>query len=144
MKYIVIGPDGSGKTTFCKKFSEKYGFKYIKCSNLEDNKKESAMELLSNGKDTVFDRFYYPDEPIYQALKANNDVIDTRGWEQVICELKHLNVTFLYLDQPLDVLESRLGSRGDDFISINELSKIKELYENWIANCDIPVIRINV
>lgn len=142
MKYIVIGPDGSGKTTYCKKFSEKYSFKYIKCSNLEDNKIERSLELLSTGEDIIFDRFYYPDEPIYQALKRGSNEIDMSGWEEVVNEIKRLNITLLYLDQPLDVLKSRLGSRGDDFVSVSELGKIKELYETWIANCDVPVIRV--
>lgn len=150
MKYIVIGPDGSGKSTFCKGLSKNTGIDIVKCSNLEDDKIERSKYLLANEESCIYDRFYYPDEMIYQTLKKGDKHISRKLWheweevhELVRREISKGELVILYSDQPLGILKERLEKRGDDFIEPCELGRIQGLYREWIAATDLDVERIN-
>lgn len=65
MKVIIEGVDGVGKTTLAKKIAELFNLKYC-----HDNKPRTYTEYLkelSNGKDCIYDRFFFGQFAGYQS-----------------------------------------------------------------------------
>ena len=145
---IVIGPDGSGKTTLTKKLAEITSMKYIKCDYRQEDKPELAKKLLNDAVDVIYDRFYFPDELIYSAVK--NIELDPL-YEQQLCSiyntLQHLNPIFIYVDASLDVLAQRSVSWQDDYVSVEELQAIKGAYKDFLdslaASTEVPIIMLD-
>lgn len=137
MLYIFIGPDGSGKTTLAKKVTEKGNMEYYKFSNKEDNKDWLAVQMLNRvkhdetGKSFVFDRFYYPDNLIYNNVKG---IEHEEEWLQTINILSNMEVTWVYVTALDFKLEERISDRGDDYINTDELYDIKEGYKSWLKD----------
>ena len=136
---ILIGPDGSGKTTLAKELVKIIGYQYYKCSYREPDKLERAKNLIKSSNRVVFDRFYYPDEIIYKKVK--NEPLD----ENTIYEFKQLesillekDFAFIYVDASLATLIERSKTWTDDYISTLHLGKIKQLYAEFFANTRVP------
>lgn len=144
---IVVGPDGSGKTTLTTKLAECTGMKRIKCDYRQENKPELARQYLMQESDVIFDRFYYPDEYIYSVVKdipLENEYIN--DLLSVLSILKMVNPVIVYVDANLPTLIDRSIQWADDYVSVEHLEKIKELYDYWLGTMEsegIPIIRID-
>ena len=147
LNVIVIGPDGSGKTTFTTLLAEKTGMKRIKCDYRQPNKPQLAKHLLMTELDVIYDRFYYPDEYIYNNVKGIpfeaeylNDLLSVHD------VLKLVNPVIIYIDAPLNVLIERSKAWADDYVTIADLTKIQAYYDEWligIKEAGIPVMEID-
>jgi NTP pyrophosphatase (non-canonical NTP hydrolase)/deoxyadenosine/deoxycytidine kinase len=147
LNVIVVGPDGSGKTTFTTALSELAGLTRIKCDYRQENKPQLARQLLTSRIDILYDRFYYPDEYIYSIVKQMpldseylNDLLS------VLDVLQTVNPVFIYVDADIDTLRERSAAWADDYVSIADLLRIKEEYEKWLSKMqelNIPIIRLD-
>ena len=144
---IVIGPDGSGKTTFTKLLAEKLNMKRIKCDYRQENKPETAKALLAEDINIVYDRFYFPDEIIYSVAKdIPLDEAYQAELKSIWEELKMVNPIFIYVDANMDVLKERSADWADDYVAVSDLQEIKAQYEEFIQSTkvkNIPVIEID-
>lgn len=143
MRFIVVGPDGSGKTTFSKWFAEKYGLEYVNCTYREPNKYIRTIKLL-NKDNIVYDRLYLPDHLVYSSLKNETLSLEELGaWVGLMNVLKDFgNVIILYVDAPDEVLKERLDIRGDEYIEFNEIKKIRKIYRKVLPELEVPIVRI--
>lgn len=147
LSIIVIGPDGSGKTTLTTKLSEKMDMKRIKCDYRQENKPELAVKMLTEDVDVIYDRFYYPDELVYCAVK--NIPLDKQYKESLYGVwdiLKLVNPVFIYVDANLSTLIERSSAWADDYVSTEQLSSIKTEYEDFLATMDsrgVPIIQVD-
>jgi len=144
---ITIGPDGSGKTTFTKALAELSGLKRIKCDYRQEDKVALASSLLDTETDVIYDRFYFPDELIYSAVKGIKlDEVYMLKLAAIGNMLKARNCIFLYIDAPIETLKERSAAWADDYIAIDDLSKIKEQYKIYLdmfKQLGIPIITID-
>ena len=143
MRFIVVGPDGSGKTTFSKWFAEKYGLEYVGCTYREPNKYIRTIKLL-NKDNIVYDRLYLPDHLVYSCLKNEKLSPEELGaWVGLINSLKDFgNVIILYVDAPDEVLKERLNTRGDEYVKFEEIKEIRKIYRKVLPELKVPIIRI--
>lgn len=144
---IVVGPDGSGKTTLTTKLAERAGMKRIKCDYRQENKPQLARQYLMSETDVIFDRFYYPDEYIYSTVKGipmENEYINDLF--KVLDLLQIVNPVIMYVDADMDTLVKRSEQWADDYVTVEHLVKIRELYEDWLKQMEslgIPVLKLD-
>lgn len=147
LNVIVVGPDGSGKTTFTTILAERTGMKRIKCDYRQENKPQLARHLLNTELNVIYDRFYYPDEYIYSNVK-NIPLEDNylKDLYSVFDILRLVNPVIIYMDAPLQILAERSKVWADDYVAVSDLTKIQALYEEWLIQmkeAGIPVIEID-
>jgi hypothetical protein len=88
---------------------------------------------LNRDKAHLSDRWHWG-EVTYAPLKRPHTDTDgfgllgVAGWRWVELFLLSRGITQFWLYQPLDVISQRLQDRGDDFVSVDELSQILDNY----------------
>lgn len=158
LRIIITGPDGAGKSTFCKLlnlclktngFSEMSVFKGL---YTEPDKLNAGLELLTIDN-VICDRFYYPDDFIYSQAKNVDNSIGGKIFENALFDeiIRDDNNIFVYLTADMNQLlarshrQEKLGQ--DDYINLDELRRVYASYELWysvfVDTYDFPIIRIN-
>lgn len=158
LRFIVTGPDGAGKSTFCKLLNlclKANGFsemKIFKGLYSEPDKLNTGLELI-NKDNVIFDRFYYPDDFIYSQAKNVDNSIGGKIFENALFDeiIRDDNNIFVYLTADMDQLlarsyrQEKLGQ--DDYVNLDELNKVYAAYELWYYvfkdTYDFPFIRID-
>lgn len=163
LNVIFVGPDGSGKTSISKIVADKLaeeGFTYHKCDYRQEDKPNLARELLSS-PGHVFDRFYYPDDIIYSRIVWEREhpeepmQWDTDYWKSynaVVDDMCNYNTLVIYVDASDEVLKERSKAWADDYVKVEELAKIRGLYQRWmgyisslpIILCDIDTSEVSI
>lgn len=144
---IVVGPDGSGKTTFTKVLAKKLNMQRIKCDYRQEDKLTQAKMYLFMEANTIYDRFYYPDELIYSEVK--NIPLDEEykhDMHDLIALLIAANVIVIYLDADLSALKERSAVWADDYVQVDQLEHIKKTYSRYlgeIAAAGVPIIELD-
>lgn len=147
LNVIVVGPDGSGKTTFTTALAERSGMKRIKCDYRQQNKPQLAKQLLTTEIDVIYDRFYYPDEIVYSNVKKialEKDYLNELL--SVFDVLRLVNPVIIYIDAPLDVLVERSKVWADDYVAITDLTNIQAFYDEWLIKmkeAGVPIIEVD-
>jgi len=136
---ILIGPDKGGKSTLTTSLKEEYEyFRRIKCVKPIDVVKqtEDIMRTISNSLyPTILDRFYYPDDLIYNDFNANKEIPPgIIKWYNlyVVDMLKRIGTLFIYCYADIPILVQRFNESGETDIKVDWLKAIKERYDNWI------------
>ena len=133
MNVILIGPDGSGKTTLAKVLAEQLGFTYVKCNNQQEDKPALALEKIKTDINVVYDRFYYPDDIIYNRIKKIPTVPEyEKGYDAVLAQMEKSNTFFIFVTADLETLCERSKVWIDDYVSVEDLPFIIEYYDKFL------------
>ncbi len=144
---IVCGSDCSGKTTLIEKLRQALNYKVIKgssfeqssCSNEELYKKFDDMASLD---DVIFDRFIYCNE-VYAPLYKDFAMLSDEQRRQLEVKMKD-KATIIYLEAELETLIERMNKRGDDYVTIDKLAKIKESYNESMSKVEgLEILKYN-
>lgn len=148
MFVVIEGTDASGKTTLVSEI-QKYVKSLFPNKDIEFFHKSKPEEMTRRWilKDyvtsietidwstrlAVADRWHWG-EVTYAPLKrpeSNSDgygLLGKAGWRWTELFLASRGVAQFWLYQPLDVIQHRLSSRGDDYVTADELGKILGQY----------------
>jgi len=161
MLIIFEGSDLSGKSTIAEAVAKKLPESYLTkmCHRPKNNSESEVAKVykrywnivewykliytLSQGKDTmILDRFY-PSEAVY-SYKRDYDAMDDKRIIELDTYIDtQFNALIVYCEPPNDILEQRLKDRGDDFVDVNDLGKIRSRYHNFLEFTCCQVITYN-
>lgn len=147
---IIVGPDGVGKTTcvniikhmlkvlgrnclFVKEsYTDSYDEKVSRLNRLQD--------AIISGCDVIYDRATVVDDLVY------SNVITDGSETLSVARCNHLasNCNVVYLTGDINMISSRLGERGDEYISVESLSDIVDSYGETFSEYTGRVWTINV
>ena len=143
MFIVIEGTDASGKSSLIAELQKQLGADielfHKGRPEIESRRwvlEEYAIKLSSSyslSKTFLSDRWHWG-EVTYAPLKrphTNTDgygLLGVAGWRWVELFLLSRGVAQFWLYQPLDVISKRLQDRGDDFVSVEELSQILDNY----------------
>lgn len=149
MFIVIEGTDASGKTSLIEAINNEiqsrfplYGEiqRFHKGRPEQETRRWVLKEYVTSIEDidwtsthAVADRWHWG-EVTYAPLKrphTNNDgygLLGKSGWRWTELFLMSRGVASFWLHQPLEVVQARLESRGDDFVNSHELKDIYEMY----------------
>lgn len=114
---IVIGADGSGKTSVVEALNNKLRYNTKHFSNPKDyqDAKDSYYKFLEETNENyILDR-YYEGEMIFAPIYRGYDGSDY--FKDLETKLKDkFDVLLVYLCPPLEVILERIAERGEDFV----------------------------
>jgi thymidylate kinase len=152
MIIIFDGTDLSGKTTaielIAKSINEGFVLKNTyKPRKLEDSKKiykqyNKILNLIKNTKDIVFLDRFFPSQAVYSFLRGKDEMF-SKEIQEIEKKCIELDVLYIYITAPVNVLEERYLDRGDDYISFEKLKKIKSKYDLFYRNTNMKKIKVN-
>lgn len=149
MVVIFIGADCAGKSTL---FSAmKSLFTAADCEYIH---RKEGIELMSDVSDYLFkvftddklhiyDRWHYPDNMLYGIYLNDEPGALAPLRENIENKLVDLDVLYIYVEAPIEVLESRYDERGDDLIQKSDLANIVEFYEDFLSTTKVNFYRID-
>lgn len=148
MFIVIEGTDASGKTSLIEAIDAEIRSRYPSSDLQKFHKgrpgEETRRWVLNDyvtsiesvdwtRNNALSDRWHWG-EITYAPLKrphTNSDgygLLGRAGWRWTELFMKSRGISQFWLYQPLDVIQSRLSSRGDDFVNVNELSGILDQY----------------
>ena len=149
---IIEGPDLSGKTFAIEKIAKKLNSGFVlknsfKPKTVEDSCSLYAhyldiLTLVTNRKDIVILDRFYPSQAVY-SYKRGKDEMHSSEIKAIDIVCKREGVLYIYLDTTLDILEHRYRERGDEHITIEELKKIKERYDEFYLQTSLTKTKLN-
>jgi len=166
---LVAGNIGSGKTSLTERIGERLGWKTA-YESVADNpyladfygdmkqwsfhlqvfflghRAEQHLEMWNSARSAIIDRSIYEDAYIFvRALRAMGNINERdyqTYWQIYNLVVKKLPPPSLliYLKAPVDVLMSRIHSRGREMestISADYLKLLDSFYDDWMNNFDL-------
>ncbi len=149
MFIVIEGTDASGKTSLIEAISNevqrRFGqtaYQFHKGRPEEETRRWAleeyaiSLEKIDWARSfAVADRWHWG-EVTYAPLKRPHTNFDgfgllgESGWRWVELFMQSRGMAQFWLYQPLDVIQARLSSRGDDFVNVDELGAILNNYSN--------------
>lgn len=152
MFLIVEGPDGAGKSTLVDNLAiAHYASTGRRAHILKaappdpptrdpfEEYEQQLEEYRTAEQLVICDRWHWG-ELIYGPLLRGGSRLDKAGWRHVEMFLQALGAVTIYTSTPLEVMERRLGARGDDLIEIEHLAHLDDRYKWVIHRSALPVI----
>jgi hypothetical protein len=156
MFIAVEGTDASGKSSLCDEIARQLEAsapvqRMHKGRPEEESRKWVLDEyaILHETRDfsdghVVSDRWHWG-EVTYAPLKRPHTCVDDQfgllgvaGWRWVELFMASRGMVQFWLYQPLEVIQTRLAGRGDDFVSVQDLEVIIKLYSDAAkATCSV-------
>jgi gluconate kinase len=149
MFIVIEGSDGSGKSSLtdevARQLVDKYPDFHVTRFHKGRPEEETRRWVLNDWVMSiesidwfeaiaVADRWHWG-EATYAPLKRPHTCKDAfgllgvAGWRWTEWFMASRGIAQFWLYQPLDVIKSRVAVRGDDFVKLDELEKIVDLYE---------------
>ncbi len=150
MFIVIEGTDASGKSSLIEavaneittRYPHQHFFQYHKERPLEETRRFVLNDYVNsiqsmewwNGFNGLSDRWHWGEvtySPKYRP-HTNTDgfgLLGKAGWRWVELFLISRGVASFWLYQPLDVIQKRLESRGDEFVKVEDLTEILDNYE---------------
>ena len=149
MFIVIEGSDGSGKSSLADEVARQLADKYPEFYTTRFHKgrpeEETRHWVLNDwvmsiervnwfNAVAVADRWHWG-EATYAPLKRPHTCKDpygllgVAGWRWTEWFMASRGIAQFWLYQPLDVIKSRVAIRGDDFVKLDELERIVDLYE---------------
>lgn len=154
MTIIVVGSDLVGKTTLMTGLKQVYpNAKFHKA--LRQMTRPLLVQAIAN--DTyemcrnkmqglvIWDRWYYPDELLYEPL-LNKQVsrIDPIFSETIQEALQASHTLIVLLEADVELLKKRFYARGDDYITVDQLLAIRQWYQQFKTITHVPLYTVDV
>jgi len=149
MFIVVEGPDGSGKSSLVSALHDAAASRWPDRSVVsfhmgkpEEETREWCLRQWATSIETtdwsdgligIADRWHWG-EVTYAPLKRPHTCKDEYGllglpgWRLVELALLSRGVVQFVVLQPIEVLQRRIAARGDDFVDVSELERIRKLY----------------
>ena len=136
---IIEGPDAAGKTTLVKWIKENSSIGVQKSHYPKINQLSYYLHS-STIYGGYFQERYYLSEIVYPRFKKNREPME--DWKQFLIEaaLMQNGPVILYLRPEKETIIENLRSRGDDYISEEEVDDMLKWYDWAIKRSHIPVV----
>lgn len=141
---VFEGADGSGKTSLAQSIAKEFEVAYShndKSSSYEEGKKNSYdyIEVLKNAPTGVIDRLVHTGETVYAPIYRGYDGIDY--FEDLENKMnEEFNILLVYVSANDEIVKERLKNRGEDYINIEDIKKIKDNYAKYLEKTKFPYI----
>lgn len=145
-RILVEGPDGAGKSTLIETLMEIMKHTFLLHTSAPVNGSDSsyypkvlasALPLIETLEQPfIADRFHVG-ESVYGEIYRWTD-LDVRAFEAEHALFQLGNVKQIYVTASTEVLLERLNKRGDWYIDPGDVIDISRLYEERLADSDIP------
>ena len=136
---IIEGPDGGSKSTlvnFIQKHSE---LPVIKPFYPKVNQLRYYLTSPAQYANSYLER-YYISELVYPRFKANRDPLPIHAQYMIEAGLLPFSPIIIYCRPEEQVILNNIKTRGDDYISPEEVNKMITTYDNIISNSYIANI----
>lgn len=141
---VFEGVDGVGKSTLAEKMAEYFevGITHNdKSYSYEEGKENSYnyIETMRNMETGVIDRLVHTGEGVYAPIYRGYDGTDYfDDLEEKM--LEEFDILIVYVTADDKIIEERLKSRGEDYINIEDIAKLKENYQKFLNRTKIPYL----
>ena len=151
MIIIIEGPDLSGKTYAIEKIAKHFNMGFVlknsfKPKSLEDTNAIFAqywniLNIVSNQRFVILDRFF-PSQAVYSYLRGEDHFghSEIRALDNFCAKA---GILYIYLDTAWSDLKKRYDTRGDEHVTKDMLSVLKERYDEFYEMSKMDKIRIN-
>ena len=147
MIYILVGADGTGKTTLCNSLKNVLDDAvFVKEGHTTSvielrNRVAKFKHLMESGKTIIYDHATIIDDFVYSPIK--NKMPSVLQDSEALDLVHSSKVTVIYLSCDVATLTERLNKRGDEYIVPEELPAIVAQYERFFKENSIDVFRID-
>lgn len=143
MKYIIAGPDGSGKTHFARKLANQLDISLKEFSITNEDKLATAKEIIRTRENMVLDRFFIPDHFVYYLIKGYKIRWDEMvEWAYFIDRIDNSDIVIIYIDAEDELIKRRLEERGDEFVTFEDVENIRKAYYKVLNSLPFKVIHL--
>jgi thymidylate kinase len=147
MNWILLGPDGGGKSTLAEALSKKFGFPVIHFTHRDatDDQLMTYLKVARNNNNVIYDRFIH-DSWVYGPIFGGQSVATMEEIQIVENELKQKGAILVYCYAPLPQLVARMRERKEDgdFVTSKDVNRIKRVikrYEELLEKTTLDVVR---
>ncbi len=157
MFIIIEGIDCAGKSWaseyLCKKISNSF---YIKHCNTPKTGNASEISLLKTSYETILNFYrsyvqpnhghlvvdrYYPSELVYSSVMRQYDAFLDEYYNDLEKIVMKLEYRLLYIHAPMEEVIKRIELRGDSYVEIEHLSRLKHRYNKFLERTKLKNIR---
>lgn len=150
---IIEGCDLSGKSTLLEALKNKFDYSIcvknmIKPKNdsweetvkLQDHYNEMLDIPVDHNLFVIYDR-YFPSQSCYKFKRDGGKPMEIDNWVMDLDErTAEIPSLLVILDEDIKVLEERFKKRGEDFLKIDELERVKENYKKYASQTHMEVL----
>ena len=141
---IIMGSDGSGKTTIARGLSESLGYEVRHCGppkDKQDGFNQYFNFIKDNNENVIFDRFH-EGEAIFAPLYRGYDGSDYFPYLEEQLKEK-FNPLLVLAYAPYDIIVERLNTRGEDFVRPEHFKVAYDKATDVFNKSSLPKMIIN-
>ena len=151
---IVEGTDCSGKTYAIEKIGKHFNSGFTLKNNYKPKNKQSSHEIymqyhkifsMLNSRYCpegliILDRSF-PSQAVYSYLRGI-DEMNSQSILDLEKKVKKLDIKIIYINTPIEVIESRFAKRGDEHVNLEQIRIIKKRYDFYMKHLfnELPML----